>query len=107
MSSDVEAEWARAQASGRKKRRPLVFGVITGVVVTLLALGGWMLVLEANLQNAYDRIDRGETVYERRGPMTPFAMIAIPLFVGIAVGFGVFKAMGGKVDEAYRRGLDS
>jgi hypothetical protein len=102
--SDVETEWARAQAAGRRQRRPLVLGVVAGVVATALSISGLMLVLEADLEAKTARVERGEIVYERSGGRTILGLLLLPVLVGFGAGFGVFKAAGGKVAPEYRRG---
>ena len=105
--SDVDAAWARAQARGRRKQRPKIFGIVTGVVVTLVSAVGMMLYLEADEQDKQARLARGEVVIEirRRGSSGIIGILALPVLLGFSAGFAVFKKMGGKMDPAYSRGL--
>ena len=83
----------------------MIFGVVTGVVTTVLGIAGLMFLLEANLEAKTERAANGEVVYETRGSKNLLAILALPVALGFAAGLSVFKAMGGRVDPTYGRGL--
>ncbi len=100
MSSERD-EWERAARAGRRRQRPLLYGLLAGLVVT----AGGFAALALIAQDMQDRADQGEVVYEHRGPKTTLGILVLPVLLGGAAFVAVFKAMGGKLSAEHERAL--
>lgn len=102
MTSPTEQdEWARATRAGRRKKLPLLYGILAGLAMTAVGFIGVILIAE----DRQDRADSGEAVYERRGPNTTLGVLVAPVLLGAVAFFGVFKATGGKLSAEHSRAL--
>ena len=101
MASAEEEEWKRAPRAGKRRKRPLLFGFLVGVVVTV----GAFAALAAMAEHTQARADRGEVVQERRGVTTTLGVLVLPVLLGGAAFLAVFKAMGGKLAAEYETAL--
>lgn len=52
-----------------------------------------------------DRADRGEIVYEHRGPKTTIGLLVLPVLLGGVAFVAVFRVTGGKLSAEYERAL--
>jgi hypothetical protein len=100
MASEQE-EWARAARAGRRKKRPLIFGLLAAVIVTVAGYAA----IAWTASDMQERADEGEVVYEHRGAKTLLWMMALPVFLGAGAFLLVFRATGGKLAAEYERAL--
>lgn len=101
MAMSEKEEWERAARAGRRRRRPLIFAALAGIVVT----AGGFAVLAWIASDMQDRADQGEVVYEHRGPRTVLGMLALPVILGGVAFVTVFRATGGKLSPEHERAL--
>ena len=100
MASERE-QWERAARAGRRRKRPFLFGLLAGIVVTI----GGFAVTASIAGDMLERADRGEVVREPRGPATTLGILVLPVLLGGIAFLVVFKATGGKLAAEYERAL--
>lgn len=95
-------EWAKAVASGKRRRRPLVFGAIAAVLVTVLGYAATFALLEGAEERAEER---GYEYAPRRPERTVVGLLALPVLLGAVAFVVTFRATGGKLSAEYERGI--
>jgi hypothetical protein len=103
MTSPEQAEWDRATRASRYRRRPWIFGIVTGAIVC--AAGYAAIAWYA--EDMQDRANQGEVVYENRSAKTSLSMLLAPVLAGMGAFYAVFRLTGGKLAPEYERGLRS
>lgn len=116
-------EWNRIAKKGAAAKRKKLVPVIAAALAFALVTGGvfvglgamWSKSAAAEEADKQARIARGERVYEfhRRGSTKEtraagdvFLLAIVAVAAGVGAGAGGFFALGGKLSEEYRRGLE-
>ncbi len=112
QTSDVEAEWARANKGAWKRRLPFVVGLVVGLLGAGLglgiaaALGGGAQAHQKELDDQGLRevcIKAG--CHEREAMGSGIILIALPAVLALGGFAGGFLVSGGKLSGAYAAGL--